>query len=127
MHNRYKGRLCRVLNSDLKVLSAKLSFYDTFKVTPNETLGNFTDMKRISQEFSELISTVLLDILINAQVQLRGRTNTNHTGTTKKCYRSNRRPQRARAHVNCNALFGRHLLRFELSLLLTCTQLPCLI
>jgi RIO-like serine/threonine protein kinase len=53
MHNRYKGRLCRVLNSDLKVLSAKPSFYDTFKVTPNETLGNFTDMKRISQEFSD--------------------------------------------------------------------------
>ena len=51
-----------MLNSDLKVLSANPSFYDTFKVTPNETLGNFTDMKRISQEFSELISTVLLEI-----------------------------------------------------------------
>jgi len=30
-----------VLNSDLKVLTANHSFYDTFKVTPGETIGNF--------------------------------------------------------------------------------------
>jgi len=30
-----------VLNSDLKVLTANHSFYDTFKVTPEETIGNF--------------------------------------------------------------------------------------
>jgi len=30
-----------VLNSDLKILTANLSFYDTFKVTPEETIGNF--------------------------------------------------------------------------------------
>jgi diguanylate cyclase (GGDEF)-like protein/PAS domain S-box-containing protein len=30
-----------VLNSDLKVLTANHSFYDTFKVTPQETTGNF--------------------------------------------------------------------------------------
>ena len=30
-----------VLNSDLKILTANHSFYDTFKVTPEETIGNF--------------------------------------------------------------------------------------
>ncbi len=30
-----------VLNSDLKVLTANQSFYDTFKATPEETIGNF--------------------------------------------------------------------------------------
>jgi diguanylate cyclase (GGDEF)-like protein/PAS domain S-box-containing protein len=30
-----------VLNSELKVLTANLSFYETFKVTPEETIGNF--------------------------------------------------------------------------------------
>jgi diguanylate cyclase (GGDEF)-like protein/PAS domain S-box-containing protein len=30
-----------VLNSDLKILTANHSFYDTFKVTPGETIGNF--------------------------------------------------------------------------------------
>ncbi len=30
-----------VLNSDLKILTATHSFYDTFKVTPEETIGNF--------------------------------------------------------------------------------------
>jgi diguanylate cyclase (GGDEF)-like protein/PAS domain S-box-containing protein len=30
-----------VLNSDLKVLTANHSFYNTFKVTPEETIGNF--------------------------------------------------------------------------------------
>ncbi len=30
-----------VLNSDLKILTANQSFYDTFKVTPGETIGNF--------------------------------------------------------------------------------------
>ena len=30
-----------VLNSELKVLTANHSFYDTFKVTPEETIGNF--------------------------------------------------------------------------------------
>jgi diguanylate cyclase (GGDEF)-like protein/PAS domain S-box-containing protein len=30
-----------VLNSDLKVLTANQSFYDSFKVTPGETIGNF--------------------------------------------------------------------------------------
>jgi hypothetical protein len=30
-----------MLDSGLKVLSANPRFYDTFKVTPNETLGNF--------------------------------------------------------------------------------------
>jgi len=30
-----------VLNSDLKILTANQSFYDTFKVTPEETIGNF--------------------------------------------------------------------------------------
>ena len=30
-----------VLNSDLKILTANYSFYDTFKVTPEETIGNF--------------------------------------------------------------------------------------
>jgi diguanylate cyclase (GGDEF)-like protein/PAS domain S-box-containing protein len=30
-----------VLNSDLKILTANLSFYDTFKVAPEETIGNF--------------------------------------------------------------------------------------
>ncbi|MGB9080703.1 MAG: diguanylate cyclase, partial [Desulfuromonadaceae bacterium] len=30
-----------VLNSDLKILTANHSFYDTFKVTPEETTGNF--------------------------------------------------------------------------------------
>ena len=30
-----------VLNSDLKVLTANHSFYDTFKVSPEETIGNF--------------------------------------------------------------------------------------
>ncbi len=52
-----------MLNSDLKVLSANPSFYDTFKVTPNETLGNFTDMKRISEEFSGFEKLLLVGIL----------------------------------------------------------------
>ncbi len=30
-----------VLNSDLRILTANHSFYDTFKVTPEETIGNF--------------------------------------------------------------------------------------
>jgi len=30
-----------VLDSDLKILTANHSFYDTFKVTPEETIGNF--------------------------------------------------------------------------------------
>jgi len=30
-----------VLNPDLKILTANHSFYDTFKVTPEETIGNF--------------------------------------------------------------------------------------
>ncbi len=30
-----------VLNSDLKILTANHSFYETFKVTPEETIGNF--------------------------------------------------------------------------------------
>jgi PAS domain-containing protein len=30
-----------VLNSDLKILTANHSFYDTFKVTPEETIGRF--------------------------------------------------------------------------------------
>ncbi len=30
-----------VLNSDLKILTANRSFYETFKVTPEETVGNF--------------------------------------------------------------------------------------
>jgi PAS domain-containing protein len=30
-----------VLNADLKVLTANHSFYETFKVTPEETTGNF--------------------------------------------------------------------------------------
>jgi PAS domain S-box-containing protein len=30
-----------VLNSDLKILTANHSFFDTFKVTPEETIGNF--------------------------------------------------------------------------------------
>lgn len=30
-----------VLNADLKILTANQSFYDTFKVTPAETIGNF--------------------------------------------------------------------------------------
>jgi PAS domain S-box-containing protein len=30
-----------ILNSDLKILTANHSFYDTFKVTPEETIGNF--------------------------------------------------------------------------------------
>src|SRR4030066_1779930 len=30
-----------VLNADLKILTANRSFYDTFKVTPDETIGNF--------------------------------------------------------------------------------------
>jgi diguanylate cyclase (GGDEF)-like protein/PAS domain S-box-containing protein len=30
-----------VLNADLKILTANHSFYDTFKVTPEETIGNF--------------------------------------------------------------------------------------
>ena len=30
-----------VLNSDLKILTANRSFYDTFQVTPEETIGNF--------------------------------------------------------------------------------------
>jgi PAS domain S-box-containing protein len=30
-----------VLDSDLKILTANRSFYDTFKVTPKETIGNF--------------------------------------------------------------------------------------
>ena len=30
-----------VLNYDLKILTANLSFYDTFKVTPEETIGQF--------------------------------------------------------------------------------------
>jgi PAS domain S-box-containing protein len=30
-----------VLDSDLKILTANQSFYDTFKVTPEETIGNF--------------------------------------------------------------------------------------
>jgi two-component system CheB/CheR fusion protein len=30
-----------VLNANLKILTANLSFYETFKVTPEETIGNF--------------------------------------------------------------------------------------
>jgi transcriptional regulator with GAF, ATPase, and Fis domain len=30
-----------VLNSDLKILTANLSFYDTFRVSPDDTIGNF--------------------------------------------------------------------------------------
>jgi signal transduction histidine kinase/CheY-like chemotaxis protein len=30
-----------VMNSDLKIVTANFSFYDTFKVTPEETIGNF--------------------------------------------------------------------------------------
>jgi hypothetical protein len=70
-----------VLDSGLKVLSANPSFYDTFKVTPNETLGNFiynlgngqwdtlrimhfakiVDTKRVTQKFCPFESCVLLD------------------------------------------------------------------
>ena len=37
------------------------------------------------------------------------------------------RSTRERAHANCNALLGHYLRRFELSLLVTGTQLPCLL
>ena len=60
-----------VLNSDLKVLTANNSFYDTFKVTPEATIGNFIydlgnrqwDIPRLRVIIEEIIShnTVIND------------------------------------------------------------------
>ncbi len=52
-----------VLNSDLKILTANSSFYDTFKVTPRETLGKFIhdlgngqwDIPRLRTLFEEIL------------------------------------------------------------------------
>jgi len=52
-----------VLNSDLKILTANHSFYDTFKVTPQETIGNFIydlgnrqwDIPRLRVLFKEIL------------------------------------------------------------------------
>jgi PAS domain S-box-containing protein len=52
-----------VLNVDLKVLSANRSFYNTFKVTPDETVGNFIynlgarqwDIPRLRMLFEDIL------------------------------------------------------------------------
>src|SRR5512134_1199984 len=52
-----------VLDSDLKVLTANLSFYETFKVTPEATIGNFIydlgnrqwDIPRLRVLFEEIL------------------------------------------------------------------------
>ncbi len=52
-----------VLNSDLKILTANHSFYDTFKVTPEDTIGNFIydlgnrqwDIPRLRVLFEEIL------------------------------------------------------------------------
>src|SRR4030067_2942537 len=52
-----------VLDIDLKILSANRSFYNTFKVTPDETIGNFIydlgnqqwDIPRLRTLFEEIL------------------------------------------------------------------------
>jgi PAS domain S-box-containing protein len=52
-----------VLNSDLNILTANQSFYDTFKVTPEDTIGNFIydlgnrqwDIPRLRVLFEEIL------------------------------------------------------------------------
>ncbi|MBC7962106.1 MAG: PAS domain S-box protein [Steroidobacteraceae bacterium] len=59
-----------VLNSDLKILTANHSFYETFKVTPKETIGNFIydlgnrqwDIPKLRVLFEEILP---LDTVIN--------------------------------------------------------------
>jgi diguanylate cyclase (GGDEF)-like protein len=59
-----------VLNSDLKILTANQSFYDTFKVTSGETIGNFIydlgnrqwDIPKLRVLFEEILP---LDSVIN--------------------------------------------------------------
>jgi diguanylate cyclase (GGDEF)-like protein len=59
-----------VLNSDLKILTANHSFYDTFKVTSGETIGNFIydlgnrqwDIPKLRVLFEEILP---LDSVIN--------------------------------------------------------------
>src|SRR5450631_3350673 len=59
-----------VLNSDLKILTANHSFYNTFKVTPEETIGNFIydlgnrqwDIPRLRVLFEEILP---LDTMFN--------------------------------------------------------------
>jgi diguanylate cyclase (GGDEF)-like protein/PAS domain S-box-containing protein len=59
-----------VLNSDLKILTANHSFYETFKVTPEETIGNFIydlgnrqwDIPKLRVLFEEILP---LDTVIN--------------------------------------------------------------
>ena len=52
-----------VLASDLRVLSANRSFYDTFKVTPNETVGNLIYNLGNRQWDIPRLRTLLEDIL----------------------------------------------------------------
>jgi PAS domain S-box-containing protein len=52
-----------VLDSDLKVLSANQSFYDTFKVTPKESIGNLIYDLGNSQWDIPKLRTLLQDIL----------------------------------------------------------------
>jgi diguanylate cyclase (GGDEF)-like protein/PAS domain S-box-containing protein len=52
-----------VLNSDLRILTTNHSFYDTFKVTPEETIGNFIydlgnrqwDIPQLRELFEEIL------------------------------------------------------------------------
>ena len=60
-----------VLNSDLKVLTANHSFYDTFKVNPDETIGNFIyDLGNRQWDIPEL--RVLLEELLPHEAVMHG-------------------------------------------------------
>jgi len=60
-----------VLNSDLKVLTGNHSFYDTFKVTPEETIGNFIyDVGNRQWDISQL--RVLLEEILPQDTVFNG-------------------------------------------------------
>ncbi|MEI6335002.1 MAG: CHASE domain-containing protein [Methylococcaceae bacterium] len=57
-----------VLDSDLKILTANHSFYDTFKVTPEKTIGNFIYDLGDRQWDIPKLRVLIEDILPNATV-----------------------------------------------------------
>jgi len=57
-----------VLDSDLKILTANFSFYDTFKVTPEETIGNFIYALGNGQWDIPKLRVLFEDILPNESV-----------------------------------------------------------
>ncbi len=60
-----------VLNANLKILTANLSFYETFKVTPEETIGNFIyDLGNRQWDIPKL--RVLLEEILHYQSVFNG-------------------------------------------------------